>query len=143
VLGGQKVEGIVIKNHRRFGVDGKALMGKWVSEAFKEVHRRDWKKTQPGSGDVLDRIGQEYRSKARWQKAILHLAERGELKTGPEDIGALIREVRRDIEEECRDEIATELFDWAKGHVMRKATAGLPEWYKEQLAALQFAEVPS
>ncbi len=143
VLGGQKVEGIVIKNHHRFGADGKALMGKWVSEAFKEVHKRDWKKAQPGSGDIIERIGQAYRSKARWQKAIMHLAERGELKAGPEDIGGLIREVRRDIEEECRDEIAAELFDWAKGHVMRKATTGLPEWYKEQLAALQFGEVAS
>jgi hypothetical protein len=141
VLGGQKVEGVVIKNHRRFGEDGKALMGKWVSEAFKEVHRRDWKKEQPGSGDILDRLGQDYRSKARWNKAIQHLAEAGALQNAVQDIGGLIKEVQRDIEEECREEIKEALWDWAKKHVMRKASAGLPEWYKEQLAAKQFGEV--
>src|SRR3990167_10543326 len=34
-LGGPKIEGIVVKNYLRFGPDGKALMGKYVSEEFK------------------------------------------------------------------------------------------------------------
>ncbi|HSG29027.1 MAG TPA: RNA ligase family protein, partial [Candidatus Krumholzibacterium sp.] len=32
VLGGQKIEGIVMKNYRRFDQDGKVLMAKFVSE---------------------------------------------------------------------------------------------------------------
>ncbi len=38
ILGGSKIEGVVIKNYARFGRDKKALMGKYVSEKFKEKH---------------------------------------------------------------------------------------------------------
>ena len=43
VLGGQKIEGVVIKpiGYDQFGRDKKCLMGKFVSEAFREVHAVD------------------------------------------------------------------------------------------------------
>jgi len=54
-LGGQKVEGVVVKNYQRFGPDKKVLMGKFVSEAFKEVHAAEWKAANPrGAPDRHD-----------------------------------------------------------------------------------------
>lgn len=138
VLGGQKVEGVVVKNYARFGTDGKALMGKFVSEAFKEVHAREWKRDNPTQGDILQRLVEEYRTPARWNKAIQHLAERGELENSPRDIGKLIPEISKDIEEECRIEIRDKLFVWAWPHIRRGVINGFPEFYKDELLKEQF-----
>lgn len=132
-LGGQKVEGIVVKNYNRFGRDGKVLMGKYVSEAFKEVHGREWATTNPGSNDILERLQLKYTTPARWAKAVQHLAEKGQLKNEPSDIGSLIKEVQSDVVAECRAEIAEELLNWALPKVIRGVTAGLPQWYKTKL----------
>lgn len=138
-LGGPLIEGMVFKNYARFGTDKKVLMGKFVSEAFKESHRKEWKQSNPGQADVLTLLGEEYRSPARWEKAIQHLRESGKLEGSPRDIGALIKEVQHDIETECAQEIGERLFRWAKSHVIRKATFGLPEWYKARLVESQFS----
>jgi len=137
-LGGQKIEGIVIKNYYQFGPDGKVLMGKHVSEAFKEVHRAAWKQSNPGPGDILDRLVEMYKTPARWEKGIQHLREKGLLTDSPQDIGKLINEVRDDIKEECTEDMKDVLFKWAIGHVLRGVTGGLPEWYKEKLVDKQF-----
>ncbi len=136
-LGGQKIEGVVVKNYARFGADKKALMGKHVSEAFKEVHRHEWKKENPGGKDMIASLCEQYRTEARWNKAIQHLRERGELTESPKDIGPLLREVQTDIEAECHAEIAEKLYAWARKDVLRAAGHGLPEWYKEQLTRSQ------
>jgi hypothetical protein len=140
VLGGQKIEGVVVKpsDYGLFGADKKVLMGKFVSEHFKEVHSREWKKSNPTNGDVLLALGEQYTTAARWQKAVLHLQERGLLEGSPRDIGALIKEVPADISKECADEIKDKLFAWAWPHIQRMTTRGLPEWYKEQLLKQQF-----
>lgn len=139
-LGG-KMEGVVVKNYGRWGSDGKMLMGKVVSEAFKEVNKSNWKKTNPGRKDVVDRLIEAYRTEARWAKAVQHLRERGELQDAPQDIGKLIREVGVDVLEECRAEIEKELFDSLWKDIQRGITRGLPEWWKGELAEKQFAEV--
>jgi hypothetical protein len=137
-LGGQPIEGIVFKNYQRFGKDGKALMGKHVSEAFREVHKGAWKESNPGRADVIERLITSLRTPARFQKAVQHLREQGSLEGTPRDIGALIQEARRDIEEEAREYIAEELLKHFLPQVLRGATAGLPEWYKRELMAAQF-----
>ena len=138
VLGGQKVEGVVIKNYLRFGLDKKALMGKFVSEAFKEVHAAAWKAENPSSRDILDRLIDTYRTPARWQKALQHLTEAGQIEGAPRDIGLLMREVAPDIEKECVEEIKEKLWAWAWPHIRRGAIRGLPEWYKDELLKRQF-----
>jgi hypothetical protein len=138
-LGGQKPEGLVFKNYHRAGADKKLMMGKHVSEEFKEVQRGEWKKEHPQSGDILEILGQKYRSQARWNKAVQHLRERGQYEGSPRDIGALLKEVQNDVTAECADEIKDQLYRWAIKHVLRKSVAGLPEWYREQLVAAQFA----
>lgn len=139
-LGGCKVEGVVFKNYERFGKDGKMLMGKHVSEAFKEKHTKDWKKRNPTRADVVEALKQTYRSEARWAKAVQHLAEAGTLDHEPRDIGKLMKEVPEDVRAECEDEIKDALFKHFWPQIKRGVTAGLPEWYKARLAERQFAE---
>lgn len=138
-LGGQKIEGVVIKNYNRFGPDKKALMGKYVSEAFKEKHKVDWKEGNPKQGDILERIINGYRTPARWDKAIIHLKEKGQLEGTARDIGNLIKEAKEDLRLECEAEIKQLLFDWAFPNISRSITAGLPEYYKQKLLENQFS----
>jgi len=140
ILGGAKIEGVVIKprGYDMWGQDKKVLMGKFVSEAFKESHGAEWKKTNPTRGDVIYELAGAYKSPARWEKAIQHLREAGKLTESLVDIGTLMREVPADIEKECVDEIKEALFKWAWPQIRRASTAGLPEWYKERLLAMQF-----
>jgi len=137
-LGGQKIEGVVVKNYHRFGPDGKALMGKYVSEKFKEVHASEWKKDNPKSGDVLQNLILDYGTPERWQKALIHLEEKGLIESNPRDIGLLIKEVWPDIESECKDEIIEKFYKWLAPHLARGVTRGLADWYKNKLMEKQF-----
>lgn len=140
ILGGQRIEGVVVKPlaYDVYGLDKKVLMGKFVSEAFKEIHSAEWKKANPGPKDILQGIGEQYRTPARWYKALQHLTEAGSIEGSPRDIGVLIREVPDDVLKECEGEIRDALFAWAWPHVRRSITAGLPEWYKAELLKRQF-----
>jgi len=140
VLGGALIEGVVIKNYELITAEKKIAVGKYVSEKFKEVHTGDWKKRNPGQNDLVTQLITTYRTPARWQKAVQHLKERGELTGSPKDIGALMKEVSQDTAKECKDEIMEFLWKkfWSK--ISRGVTAGLPEWYKEELAKGAFSE---
>lgn len=142
VLGGQKIEGVVVKpaKYDLFGPDKKVLMGKFVSEAFKEVHNGEWKKSNPTQGDVLQALILQYQTPARWAKAVQHLREAGKLEGSPRDIGNLIKEARADVLKECEVEIKEKLFKYAWEKIERGITAGLPGWYKEELVKEQFSE---
>lgn len=138
ILGGQKIEGVVLKNYTKFGRDKKVLMAKHVSEAFKEVHKADWKTSNPKSGDILQILSDKYKSDSRWNKAIQHLKERGEYTHSPKDIGSLMKEVQHDLVLECKEDIKDELWKWSKDHILRASVRGLPEYFKEQLVKQQF-----
>lgn len=136
-LGGQKIEGVVVKAYKPWLFMGKipltVMSGKYVSEAFKEVHAKDWKKEHTGKGKLEVLISQ-YRSKARWNKAIQHLRDNGELENSPKDIGAIIKEVRVDVTAEEMENIKDQLWEIYKDDILRHTTSGLPEWYKKKLA---------
>lgn len=140
VLGGQKIEGVVVKptNYDLYGQDKKVLMGKFVSEAFKEVHRKAWGESNPSKGDIINQLGKSLTTPARWNKAIQHLREAGKIDDSPRDIGMLIKEVQADIEKEEVEYIKEELFKFAWPQIRRMITSGLPEWYKELLLKKQF-----
>ena len=140
-LGGQRVEGVVVKNYRRFGVDGKAMMGKYVREDFKEKHSHAWKKSNPGMGDVVQSLITSLRNDKRWEKAVFHLRDRGELENSPKDIGKLIKEVQADIASEEKDFIQEKLVKWAMPKILRGASGGVAEWYKERLLKSAFEEI--
>jgi hypothetical protein len=133
ILGGTTIEGVVVKNYEKFTREKKVMIGKYVSEKFKEVAGGEWRKQNPTQGDITEILISRYRTPARWQKAVLHLAEQGVLTNSPKDIGALIREVQADVEKECADEIKDILYQHFSPKVNRGVIAGLPEWYKEEL----------
>jgi len=139
ILGGQKIEGVVIKNYARFSKDGKAMIGKFVSESFKEVHQGDWKERNPGSKDIIQILAAKYTTSARWEKSVQHLREAGLLEDSPRDIGKLIKAIPEDILEECADEIKEALFKFAWRDLSRCVARGMPEWYKEKLLERQFS----
>lgn len=142
LLGGQKIEGVVVKpiGRKLFGPDKKSLIAKFVSESFKEIHGKEWKKQNPTGGDILEQLGDRYLTTARWSKAVQHLSEAGLLEGSPRDIGAILKEIPADVEKECADDIKDRLYAWAWPHIRRKVTRGLPEWYKQKLLERQFSE---
>jgi hypothetical protein len=140
ILGGQAIEGVVVKpkNYDLYGTDKKVLMGKFVSEAFKEVHRKQWGESNPSTKDIISRIGDEYRTAARWNKSIQHLREAGRLVNDVQDIGPIIKEIPEDVLKECEEEIKEKLFKYAWPHIRRSLHSGFPEYYKELLLKRSF-----
>jgi len=112
-LGGCKIEGLVFKNYNKFTNDGKACMGKHVSEEFKESHQKDWKGRNPTGKDVLELISTGLCTEARFKKAVQKLRDMGNLQNSPKDIGELMKILTIDIKEECSDDIKEALYKWA------------------------------
>lgn len=138
ILGGAKIEGVVVKNYSMFTQEKKVAMGKYVSEAFKELHEGEWRKANPPDKDITQQLIDRYKTPARWNKAIQHLRDRGELDESPRDIGNLMREVGQDVLRECEGEIKDILFEHYWKQIQRGITSGLPEWYKQELAQSAF-----
>jgi hypothetical protein len=143
ILGGSQIEGVVVKNYNLFTTEKKVAIGKYVSEKFKEVAAGEWRSANPADKDITGLLIATYRTPARWQKAVQHLKERGELEGSPRDIGALIREIMADTKKECEDEIKEILFKHFWPKVQRGITAGAPDWYKEELLKSAFTEEAS
>jgi len=141
VLGGTTVEGIVVKNFNRpFLLGGQPIpimAGKFVSESFKEIHRERWGEEEKTKGR-FEIFLESFRTEARWEKAVQHLREIGELDNEPKDIGKLFKEVHTDIEAEESENIKRWLYSEFVGQIKRKATAGFAEWYKIKLADRSF-----
>jgi hypothetical protein len=135
-LGGQKIEGVVIKNYAHLTPDKKVTIGKIVSEKFKEVHRGAWRAANPTRGDVVESLIAGLSTPARFAKAVQHLREAGTLVNAPQDIGNLIVEVQADIKKECAEEIAGTLIAHFMPKILRGIVRGVPDWYKAELAAL-------
>ena len=137
-LGGQKIEGIVVKNYSQFGRDGKVVLGKHVSEKFREMNGVDWAKRNPSKTEFMQILIDQYRTEARWEKAVQHLKEAGQLENSPRDIGKLIKEAEKDFIEECKEEIMLKLWNHFSSQMVRRIRAGIPEWYKERLLKSAF-----
>ena len=140
ILGGQKIEGVVVKQitPTLFGQDKKVLIGKFVSETFKEIHQGKWKRSNPNTADIFQSIAESLKTEARWNNALIHLRERGLIEDSPKDIGQLMKEVPADIKKELEADIKQKLFDFAWPKICRQTTHGLPEWYKNKLLESQF-----
>lgn len=135
-LGGQNIEGVVVKAYKPWLFLGQiplsVMSGKYVTEEFKEVHNKNWKAENTGKGKLEVAISQ-YRSEARWNKAVQHLRDDGRLTESPRDIGELIKEVRKDISLEEKENIKDQLWSIFGNDFLGMATSGLPEWYKQKL----------
>ena len=143
ILGNTKVEGIIIKNYKRpfllGGMPIPLMMGKYVSEKFKEKHDKNWGKENTSKGK-WQLFVESYRTEARWLKTVQHLRDNGELKNSPRDIGKLIIGVKEDIKDEETEIIKNFLWKEFSGELLRKSTAGLPEWYKKYLLKNSFEQ---
>lgn len=135
-LGGQNIEGIVVKAYKPWMFLGQiplsVMSGKYVTEAFKEVHNKDWSRLNTGKGK-FDVLKEQYKTEARWNKAVQHLKENGEWTGTPKDIGALIKEVRVDIETEEGENIKDALYKIYKEDILKYSVHGLAQWYKTLL----------
>ena len=144
-LGGQLIEGVVIKRYIPegrliFGVPQYVLAAKYVSERFKEVHKDSWTKDNTARGGI-EKLFADVRTEARWNKAVQHLRERGEFDGTVKSIGPLIREVTSDLEAEETEALKDALWKLYRGDILRSSTSGLPEWFKQQLANGAYYEV--
>ncbi len=133
-LGNEKVEGVVIKNYNQWinlGGIVFPLFTKYVREQFKERHNVEWKIKSP-KGE-LQTFVERFKTEARWEKALIHLKEKGELENSVRDIGKLIKEVQKDIKEEESEYIKNHLYKIFIKDILQTAIRGLPEWYKNKL----------
>lgn len=136
-LGGP-MEGLVFKNYNRWGIDGKMLMGKYVTDAFREKHadNPDWKpKTK---NDILTQIAAVYCHPQRWEKAVQRMRDAGTLTDSPQDIDPLIKSIQADVLEEEGDEIAQMFMEYYAKQLRGSFVRGFPDWYKNRLAESQF-----
>jgi len=138
ILGGQKIEGVVIKAYGQFSVEKKTLMGKHVREEFKELNSAAW--ASPGRKDIVEALGEALCTEARWMKAVQHLREAGLITDSPKDIGPLFKEISADVEREEQDRIKDTLYAHFRKDILKYTTKGLPEFYKKLLLEKQFAE---
>lgn len=132
ILGGAKVEGFVVKNYQQFTPDGKVMMGKYVSEDFKEAHKLnpDWKP----KNEFLEELANNYRTPARWAKAVQHLRDAGQLEGTMRDMPKLITELKRDLEDECKEIIKAQMWSHFNGKLKSRVCQGIAEFYKAHLA---------
>lgn len=139
VLGGPKMEGIVVKNYNQDLLIGgshyRIMCGKYVSEAFKEKHKVSWSANNPSKQELL---GEALKSKARWVKAIMRRKEANEFLGKPQDIGPLVKAIREDIVTEEKEWIKEKLWQIHEQEIMRVALSGFPDWYKESLVLGKF-----
>lgn len=134
-LGGTVLEGVVVKNYRQYCLISDfqwISMGKFVREAFKETHAEQW--GMISGKNWFDELKDSLRTDARWQKAIQHLRERGELTETAQDIGKLMAELERDFIDEEKARIMQLLWKHQSPDILRHIKRGFPEWYKERLA---------
>ena len=135
MLGGPKVEGVVVKRQTipLFGLDGLPVRAKYVSEAFKEKHTKNPEYRKKKKVDIVDELVSSVSTEARWLKSVQHMREEDVLTNEPKDIGPLIKRIQQDILDEELEWIKDQLWNHYKKLFMRKGCAGIAGWYKQQL----------
>jgi hypothetical protein len=132
ILGGSKVEGVVVKNYNQTTMIRQRIVpqfGKFVREEFKETLNKTWVSDKDKVQVFID----SFRTEARWLKAIQHLKEQGLLSNEPKDIGILLNEIKQDLIEEEELNIKEGLYKLFKDQILRKVISGFPEFYKDLL----------
>lgn len=131
VLGGQLVEGIVIKNYgKQHGErESHPQTAKVVSERFKERHAASPANPKAGPDEFVQRLINSLRTEARWIKALGALRDAGGLTNSTKDIGALIKILQKDLQEEETDWIKQQLFDEFSKQISNGVVQGFAQWY--------------
>lgn len=134
--GYDRIEGFVVKNYSKwYDVDkypyleGHWLCTKIVNDSFKEKNKIE----NPSAGNQLQALKDSLNSIPRWVKGVQHLREEGLIENELKDLGKIIPEVKRDIEEEEKEVIKEELWKLYGKDILAYSVKGLAEWYKEYL----------
>jgi len=138
-LGGEMIEGVVIKNYSQFiclGGKTMPLFTKYVQEKFREKHCIEWKDAKPKG--QLEQFMEGFKSEARIEKAYQHLRDAGCLENTLRDIPKIIVEIQRDIAEEESEYIKQHLYKCYIGDINRIAVRGVAEWLKAKLLEKTF-----
>ena len=131
-LGGEKVEGIVIKNYgqKHPHREDWPLFTKYVREEFRERHQKN---PEHNAKQGIKEYLMSFRSEARWEKAIQWFRDAGKLEEDPRDIGLLIEHIILDLDIEESANIKVELYDRFIKDIRSIATRGFAEYYKDKL----------
>src|SRR5437899_11957665 len=98
ILGGGPVEGVVIRHTTAYWdgfTEPLPVYCKYVRSDFKEKNSATHAGEHASSESKVQFVLQQYRTEARWQKALQHLDESAKLAGRMQDIPWLINEVRR------------------------------------------------
>lgn len=126
-LGGD-IEGIVINSG--------CGLAKLVRQEFKEVMREKRPKAVQGDTDkAVQETFAAFCTQARWDKAIQHLRESGEIVGSNSDIGLIIREIQRDVLEEEGEYVKELLWSMFRRKFLSAVVEGFPKYYQERLLA--------
>ena len=128
-LGGDIVEGIVVKDYSLYDKRDMTV-GKLVSESFKEVKHKKTDCKDPLL--KVESLFSAYATTARWDKAIQHCKDRGELTGKHTDIPMLLKELMQDLMEEEGENIKQELFKIFKKQLHKTITEGFADYYFSQ-----------
>ena len=141
VYGGCIEEGIVIKNYSKEVMIGSEILplvcGKYVRQEFREKNGARQVRDYSKKGGI-EFIKSKYKTEARWLKSVQSLRENGNLTESVKDIGPIMKNVNLDIIEEEKENIKDDLWNLYGKDIVRAATYGLPDWWKEQLLKKQF-----
>lgn len=137
-LGKEIIEGVVIKNYEQLAKSAfsRECFAKIVRPEFKERHGQN--PEYASKKDKMEDFLLQFKTEARWNKAIFRLRDQGQLESSPKDIGKLIVEIQKDIVEEEEQFIKEALYQMFKKQILGTAVKGLPEYYKEKLIEKQF-----
>lgn len=122
ILGGKR-EGIVIKQY-----EPEFVVAKIVRPDFNEIKSKTIK-----NGTKWEEYCSNYKTEARWLKAIQHLRDQDLLTGDMSDIGKIIPEINKDIKEEETERIKSDMWTIFHKDILRSATQGFPEWYRGYL----------
>lgn len=134
--GFDKIEGFVIKNYAKFydinrypHYEGHWKCVKIVNDSFKEKNNEE----NPNRTNKYQELKDNYRTEARCLKTIQHLKEKGELTGTLADLGKLVPEMIRDIEEEEKEGIKDALWRMFGKEITGYASKEMIQTYKDYL----------
>lgn len=135
MLGGPKVEGIVLKRTKNHinTQDGVPMFAKVVSDSFREIAKPKKTKGIVSDAGVIKEILDLVNKDMVYSKAVQHLREEGILAYSNSDIGPLINEIKRDIAEDLKEPAKSILWEWAKNTVTTGIIDGFAQWYIKKL----------
>ena len=146
VLGNTILEGVVIKNYHNSypallastqAFFGYPLAGKLVRDDFKERLNKEWSGKRQRE-TPLAKVTKEFLTEARFNKAIQHLNDNGEITYEMRDLKGIIPEFYRDLIEEEHDEIVKLAMVDFWPHLRKRCDGYVVKTWKQYLIDKQF-----